>query len=505
MKVLFVHTVDVVQSSEQPLTSLEEIQMGISYMSSALKARGHSTALAVLSPTRAKAGHRILDRELAQHRPQVIAFTAVCSQYTFVAKLSRHVRRLQPDLYQVVGGAHVTLNPEDVIRDGFDAVCIGEGEFPICELADALSSGQTPAQIPNLWIRMPDGTIEENAPRPFLEDLDALPYPDRSLWHPWLREKEGARVSVLLGRGCPYKCTYCCNHALAKCAPGRYVRFRSPDNILGEIRALQASYPDKAYVYLEVETITLNKEWLFELTDKLKAYNESLTTPIAYGTNFRVSPPALDPQVFRAMQEANFISINIGLESGSERIRRDVLDRRYSNDDFLKAVSLARSHGMKVNVYSMIGLPGETLQDFEETIRMNRLAEPARIIKAIFFPYPGTKLFEICRNQGLFSEMPDGTYERRKAVLSLPGFSRRQVQRAYVLFEFRVFRGKKPLPILLIRTIRNMVKTSSWANYLYLQLVQIPVFDKLRARGEDSINACSVERLARKSTESASR
>jgi len=122
---------------------------------------------------------------------------------------------------------------------------------------------------------------------------------------------------------------------------------RSPQNILQEISFLYANYPYRR-IYFEVETIALNKTWMMELCSQLATFNATIPRSISYGCNFHVSPQSVDEDLFIALEQANFSRINIGLESGSERIRRDVLRRNYSNNDFLKVVSLARKHGLRL-------------------------------------------------------------------------------------------------------------------------------------------------------------
>ena len=119
-------------------------------------------------------------------------------------------------------------------------------------------------------------------------------------------------------------------------------------------------------------------------------------------------------------------------------MRREVLKRYYSNDDVLRTVRAARAHGMRVAFYNLIGLPGETPADFLETARMNRLCAPDSARTSIFFPYPGTELYRVCRERGLLpARLPTGR-ERRRAVLDLPGFPRRRIQRCYDLFDLYV-------------------------------------------------------------------
>jgi radical SAM superfamily enzyme YgiQ (UPF0313 family) len=309
--------------------------------------------------------------------------------------------------------------------------------------------------------------------------LERLPFPDREIWHDWVRQGPRTRQVVLPSRGCPYNCSYCSNHGLRKTAAGKYVRLRAPVNILQEIQDLKQRYPETIDIHLESETIAIDLDWLNELTERIRVFNDQLDKKISFACNFRVARPFLTEQVFAALERANVRTISIGLESGSERIRREVLRRVYSNEDFFQAVALARRHGMNVDVFNMIGLPGETLADHLETIEVNRRVCPNRSYTSIFFPYPGTDLFETCKAQGLLAA-GDVTGERFRATLDCPKFRRAEIQRAYDWFEYRIYRGHRPLHFRLLRLLWNKGGRYAWVHLALLRL--LPLWHALRDR-----------------------
>lgn len=413
--------------------------------------------------------------ETAKHRaPDVAAFTCVSTQYPFIENVARAIRRVLPDAYLVIGGPHASLSPEDPAGSIFDAVCVGEGDEAMRELVGGLASGRHPSGIANMWLRQANGSIERNPPRPFLQDLDGLPHPDRDMWLPWVHEDHFDVPSVLLGRGCPHSCTYCSNHALRRLASGGYVRFRSPKSIVDEIDEVRRRYvSDDRCVYLEVETIAFDKGWTLELCDTLRRYNETLPGPLSFFCNYRISRRSLDGEVFGALAAAGFGRLNIGLESGSERVRREVLNRDYSNDDFFRAIELARDSGLEVNIFNMIGIPGETLNDHMETVRLNREARPGYSYTSIFFPYPGTDLHKVCDERGLLSDVRGHRLERVRPALDLPEFPRRQVQRAYDLFEWRIHKGRWPLHVRLRRLLRGHIYKSSAIDSAYRRFLPL--------------------------------
>lgn len=483
MKVLFIYSLADVLSATKPLQTLEEIQFGISYISSFLKKHGHHTRLIVLNRILVKKNKNIIDEYFKKFYPDLICFTAVATEYHFIAEAAKYIKNRYPDIYLLIGGPHASLSPEEVLLDDFDAICIGEGEYPVLELVSQLEEGAVPSDISNLWIKH-GPEVEKNPTRPFLQDLDNLPFPDREMWLEWIDEKPASmpRCSVLLGRGCPFQCSYCSNHALRKLAPGAYVRYRSPGNIVEEIKGITAVFPKIKEVYLEVETISANKEWAIELCSKLERFNANLSQPLSFGANLRIAPKADLDGLFTAFKRSNFRFINIGIESGSERIRRKILRRDYSNRDIIETVLLARKHGLKICFFNMIGLPGETTADFWETVKINRICSPNWHFNSFFFPYPGTDLYLLCKKQGLLKEPFDiaTEMERRRPVLDLPGFPKKQIHRSYIMFDYYVYTGRKAIYKGLGRVLTAWLRTNYYFYFFYRGLTRLGIFKWLR-------------------------
>lgn len=474
MNITFVYSLNNIQSPLKPLQTPEQSYFGISYLSSFLKTRGHRTDLIVLSEMSSRKNFDILEKHLKDFNPGLICFTAVATEYKFIAKIAAYIKKHHKAIYLLCGGPHVSLNAQEAISDDFEALCIGEGEFPTLELVSQLEKGIHPSGIPNLWIKN-GSAVEKNPIRPFLEELDILPFPDREIWQKWIDEEPGSRYSILLGRGCPFQCTYCCNHAFKKLAKGNYVRFRSAHNILEEIKELVAKVPKKKEFFLEVETIGVDEKWVTELCLSLEKFNATLKEPLCFETNLRLVPNLELNNLLSNFKKANFRAINIGLESGSERIRHDVLKRNYSNTQIIAAVKLAREYGFKIHFYNLIGIPGETINDFNETVKINRICSPDKVFTSIFFPYPGTDLYEFCKKNGLLKYSYHTRLERTKACLDLPTFRRQQIQKKYIWFSYIVYKGQVPVYKLLLKVFAEFLKSNYYLTYLYRKLTCIPV------------------------------
>lgn len=479
MKILFIFPINDAQSLLKPLQSLDQIQLGVSYISSYLKQHGHSTELLVLSKMFEKKNSVLIDDYLNKFSPEVICFTAVATEYPFIAKVAQYIKQKYPEKYLVIGGVHASLNPDEVLNDVFDSVCVGEGEQPVLELVSSLEKGENPSNIPNLFIKN-GSLVEKNSTRAFIEDLDTIPFPDRDIWMQWIEEQAGSRFSVLLGRGCPYQCTYCCNHAIRKLASGKYVRFRSPENIVAEIKEIANKYPDIRTITLEIETIGANKQWAAALCEKLEEFNGSRVNPVGFEVNLRVTRNADLEWLFIALKKSNFTSVTIGVESGSERVRRDILNRDYSNQDIINCVKLARKYEIAIIFQNMIGLPGETLEDFKQTIEINRLCLPDWIYLSIFFPYPGTDLHSLCKSKGFIAGKMDTEMERFKATIDYSEFSRKDIQKHFIWFYFNIYYRHKSVIKLLLQVLVLTLKSNSCLNYCYRCITRLDLIKGIK-------------------------
>lgn len=444
INILFIYSEHNNTNRSKPLFEQWNIPFGISHIIAYLKKYGYDPQLIVLN----KKNEMHLDQYMARFSPRIIAFSAVATEYSFIAAIAQKIKRERPEIFLIAGGPHISLDPESCIADAFDAICIGEGEMPLLELVQQLAQGLRPGGIPNLWIKQ-GSNIEKNPTRPFLADLDGLPFPERQIWQEWI-EHPASKPSILVGRGCPFKCTYCSNHALSKLAPGPYVRLRSVDHIIQEIAAIAGKYPLIKEIFLEVETFGTDISWAKELCRKLGEFNQTLKEPISYGTNLRITPVVPSDDFFQELVKGNIKSLQIGLESGSEKIRRQVLGRFESNADIVKAAKLAHKHGIALYFYNMIGVPGETMADFQETVRIIRDCSPKGLFPFIFYPYPGTELHKVCLEMGLLDKPITPDYERERATLEVPGFPRNQIQRAYIWYYYYIYKGIKPTYRLLL-------------------------------------------------------
>ena len=348
MNVLFVYSIQKSILKDKPLKGQEDIQLGVAQLSSVLKENGHNTFVDILDRKYKKRNLVALQKKITENSIDLICFSSVYSEFDFILEIGQFIKQ-NYNIFTVIGGIHITLNPEENYLNVFDALCIGEGEYALAELANNLEKGKEIEKIENLWTKQ-KGQIFKNKTRPYIQDLDALPFADRDIWQSSIFEPN-SRISILLGRGCPYNCTYCCNHKLKQVASGKYVRMRSAEHIISEIKYLIKRFPLITEYFLEVETLGVDIDWVINLCDELFLLNESREDKLSFGTNLRIYDTLNVDLIFKNLKKANFTSVTIGLESGNERIRREVLNRKYSNESIVRAVKTAKKYGIDVGLF----------------------------------------------------------------------------------------------------------------------------------------------------------
>ncbi len=360
---------------------------GPMYLSSALKKNGHMTKMFILSED------KNIINSLKKFKPDLIAFSVVSGLHKWNIEFAKKVK-MNIDALVIFGGPHPTFFSEVINEKAVDIICLGEGEFSFVELADSLDKGKINYNIEGLWFKK-DGKIIKNPLRNLVEDLDSIPFPDRELYYSkshFLRNFPTKRFAT--SRGCPYNCSFCYNPARRKMnqGKGKYIRRRSPQNVIEEIKQMSEKYPLKTVRFVD-DNFTLNHEWLKEL---LPLYKKEINLPFT----FLGRADELNEEITRLLKKSGCDSVIFGIETADEEMRNKVLKKSLKNKSIINSARLLKKYKIKIGTYNMIGLPGETIDDAINTLKFNVKIKADYVLSSIFQPYPKTELGEYCVENG---------------------------------------------------------------------------------------------------------
>lgn len=356
---------------------------GLGSISAVLKADGHRVMQFVYS--------RAADdpSPLRSFQPDLVYVYLTTNQFGLFAHLSDTLfTRLGSSVY--VGGPHPSAAPEDLLLlSGVAGVCLGEGENTARAIAAEHAAFRNFETVPNLWFKNGD-QIVRNPVGDFVQDLDTLPFPDRTVFpYADMLRSPASRVmgfEFLATRGCVYGCRYCINPHWRKLHGKGCVRRRSVDHFLAEMHAVKDAFSYQGVIGIHDDIFTLDLAWLREFTHR---YPREIGLP--FWCNAHVSE--LNEEIISALKDAGCMRLHMGIECGNETMRAKVLNKHLANGDILDKIRLLKKHHIKSVTTFMIGLPDETEDNIKESIALCRAMAPDWVLLSVFCPYPGTALY----------------------------------------------------------------------------------------------------------------
>lgn len=288
------------------------------------------------------------------------------------------------------------------------------------DLVAALEAGRSPHGIANIWVK---GGFQPVLRKP-VEPIDRLPFAVRDL----LEEPIGT-VKVSTQRGYPFPCTYCGARMFNELyeGTGEYGRRRSHENVFEELRGLREAGRLSYVIFLD-DTFTIHHPWVNEFC---RRYKEEFAVPFCLHARVEtVNQPMLE-----MLAEAGCKQITYGAEIGSERVRREVMKRPVTNQQFRDVFQWTRQAGIFKIANYMLGLPGETRAELDETYALAEVLDSFDFGFFVFYPYPGTHLFTLCREKGYLPEdylMRPANH--RQSILQLPDLTQADIDVVYNQF-----------------------------------------------------------------------
>lgn len=375
----------------------------LAYATGVLEEAGFSVKL-IDAPAADYTVETLLNKAKIESPDLIVVDTSTPSIYNDVAVATK-LKETLPESFVALVGTHVTALPEETlsISDKIDAVIRGEYDFTVLELAELLETrkhyniknGLSSIAGISYWY---EGTIKHNPARPFIENLDAIPFVSK-VYKKHLRIENYFNpnalypmVTIVSGRGCPYRCIFC---VYPQTLHGRKYRFRSVENVIEELEYIQRTFPQAKSVFFEDDTLTANKKRLIELTKKIRERK----IKIPWTANARAD---LDRETLQHLAEAGCRMLCVGFESGNQALL-DGIKKDISLEKSIQFMRHAREVGILVHGCFIIGLPGETKETMHQTLEF---AKRLNCDTVQFYPlmvYPGTEAYNIFKEKGYLS------------------------------------------------------------------------------------------------------
>lgn len=377
----------------------------------------------------------LLRQQIQRFSPDLVAMSIVEQNYRYGDHLLRVVKSVDEKVPIIVGGTTPTIASDVVIENPrIDYLCQGEGEEAIVEFCDLMEQGKSVEGVRNIRYKK-GGEIRGSPPRP-LVDMNSLPVQNLELWDEshFLKPYTGRlrRTAYFeMSRGCPNRCSYCLHERcrLLLGGSGPYYRQKSVANTIKEIKMLKVQYGFEVIFFCDDNFLLMSHQRFSEF---IEAWKSEIKLPFWMNT----SPEAITEDRLVKLKEAGCHGIGIGIESGSEWIRQNILHRRYiTNDELEERIRLIASTGIRITASNMMGSPGEYEDDIFETVKFNRKLRPASLDMLFMAPYIGTGVYETARQLGYlnlykipgFRGMVKNITMRNSSKLRLPQISRRRL------------------------------------------------------------------------------
>ena len=355
--------------------------MGLMYLASFLEKQGLSVKILDVTPDRLTQEDILDIIELEQ--PTLVGIGATSASVRSAIKIVRAIKIKYKNIPVCFGGAHINCDPEffNRVDTGFDFCIVGEGEQTLYDAYCKLKSGEKVV-----------GTLHGEA-----VDLDQIPFPARHLIRQQNYEgtengmKAAIPTATMLGsRGCPFKCTFCSIPSIK-----HKVRYRSAKNIVDEMEAIY--HTCNGYYSFSDDVLTLHEKRSIELCDEI------LRRGLRVRWSGMTRVDIVSEELISKLAAAGCHDLYFGVESGSERIRNEVIDKKVDDKEIYDAIQLCKKYKIQTWLFLMVGFPSETKEDVEDTVQIGRKMGADFIGIHLTIPYPGTKIYDYALEKNIIS------------------------------------------------------------------------------------------------------
>lgn len=376
-----------------------------------------------------------LVRRITKFNPKVLGVSFTTQAATGAYRLINEVKAANPGIFIVAGGAHPTIVPEDLFEQtGVDMVVTGEGEVTFHEILEKIDGDEKDLDSTLGTVVKRNGKIRKNPIRPFIEDLDTIPFPARDLidlkkYPGYMYKRFSHDTDIVSARGCPFNCVYCSNPIWKQQKP--WYRLRSPKNVVDEMEHIIEAYGIREF-FDQTDEFNGNKQWAMDLCDEILKRK----LDIAWKAQMRVDN--IDEALAEKLKKSGFWMGLFGLESANQRTLTGIR-KKQTIEQMDKALDIMKKNGLRCfglfmafNVWEENGkLCFEGRDDSLRTLAyLKGLLKDKKLHLfgwSMTTPYPGSELYRIAAKHNLIDKEYVGKWEYFDSgsnfLMKLPGVS----------------------------------------------------------------------------------
>jgi radical SAM superfamily enzyme YgiQ (UPF0313 family) len=439
------------------------IPLGIGYLAAVLEEDGY--AVDVIDCQVQQHTQRELENELAQLQPDVIGITSTTLTYKSATEIVKTAKEACPNSLTILGGPHVTVLDEQTLNEQpeVDIVVRGEGEQTILELVElaSKSSMKDLGDVAGITFRK-NGKIFQTPDRPFIQNIDELPYPAFKHFDVTKYRIFGKTyLPVITSRGCPFQCTFC----LASRMCGRGFRARSPKNVVDELEFLRDSYEADAFSFYD-DTFTFDRKRARDICAEMKSRKVDLQW------DCRTRVDRITKEDLATLRSANCQLIHFGVESGSQKML-NAMKKGTTVEQNAKAIKWAKEVGISVAISVVVGYPGETPDMLQETLDFIYKTRPDYVYMCVAIPYPGTELYDHLKELGWEMSPSWDHYDEQTVVFKNPLLSPEKITEMRRTFFNKFFSPSYLLRKSVKRDFYSQIMARSALNHI-LWRIKLP-------------------------------
>lgn len=368
--------------------------LGLLYIAAVLEAQTPAIPVEIWDAQARQWTYDQLAARLEEAGPDLVGISAMTFTLIDAYRTARLVKAVRPQAKVAIGGTHVHLFPEETLGlEGIDFAFMGEAEYAFAEFAGQLSRSEDPGDVPGLLRRDAKGPMATGGPA-VVEGLDRVPFPDRSVLdirlYNSLLGRRALNTTIISSRGCPYRCAFC-DRPLSPVTS--HFRWRSAQNVVDELRVC-ADLGIRDFLFYD-DTFTVRRSRVLEICDEILAQGLRIRWDI------RTRVDTVDAEMLRTLKRAGCEAIHYGVEAGNDRVLQ-VIKKGFSVAKVKEAFAATRKAGIETLAYFMIGLPTEEERDIQDSFDLAKALKPDYAHFTIFSPYPGTELYTLGLERGLF-------------------------------------------------------------------------------------------------------